>query len=73
MKLEKSVEVKVLRGFGSDTAGYRKWRRMWVELGKKLAAMPEWMRDIVLEDVETAIRSRVAVMEMIQQHARKPL
>ena len=71
--MEISVEVKVLRGFGSDTAGYRKWRRLWVELGKKLAVMPEWMRDIVLDDVETAIRSRVAVMEMIQQHARKPL
>jgi len=32
--------------------------------------MPKWMQEIVLEDVNTAIRNRVATMEMIQRSRR---
>jgi len=61
-----SVEVKTLEGFGRDAALRRKWMRMWDELGERVLKLPKWMQDIVLEDINTAIRNRVATMEMIQ-------
>jgi len=61
-----SVEVKPLEGFGRDAALRRKWMRMWNELGERVLKLPKWMQDIVLEDINTAIRNRIATMEMIQ-------
>ena len=51
-------------------ANRRKWMRMWQRLGERILKMPKWMQDIVLEDVNTALRNRVAVMEMIQNAKR---
>jgi len=39
---------------------------MWDELGERVLKLPKWMQDIVLEDINTAIRNRIATMEMIQ-------
>jgi len=61
-----SVEVKTLEGFGRDAALRRKWMRMWEDLGERVLKLPKWMQDIVLEDINTAIRNRIATMEMIQ-------
>jgi len=61
-----SVEVKTLEGFGRDAALRKKWMRMWDELGERVLKLPKWMQDIVLEDINTAIRNRIATMEMIQ-------
>jgi len=61
-----SVEVKTLKGFGQDAHLRRKWMRMWDELGERVLKLPKWMQDIVLEDINTAIRNRIATMEMIQ-------
>ena len=61
-----SVEVKTLEGFGRDAPLRRKWMRMWDELGERVLKLPKWMQDIVLEDINTAIRNRIATMEMIQ-------
>jgi hypothetical protein len=60
------VGVKTLERFGRDVALHRRWMRMWDELGERVLKLPKWMQDIVLEDINTAIRNRTATMEMIQ-------
>ncbi|HKZ93175.1 MAG TPA: hypothetical protein VJ249_01160 [Candidatus Bathyarchaeia archaeon] len=64
------AEVSVLDRFGRQAALRRKWLKIWTKLGERILKMPKWMQDIVLEDVNTALRNRVAVMEMIQNAKR---
>jgi hypothetical protein len=66
-----AVEVEVLEGFGYDRAVRRKWLKTWEKLGESILRFPKWMQDIVLEDVNTAIKNRVATMEMINNANRK--
>lgn len=66
-----AVEVDVLEGFGRDRAVRRKWLKAWEELGERILHMPKWMQDIVLEDVNTSIKNRVATMEMINNARRR--
>jgi len=63
---EMAVEVKVLENFGQEAALRKKWLKMWETLGVRILKLPKWMQDIVLEDVNTAIRNRIATMEMIE-------
>jgi len=65
-----AVEVSVLENFGREAELKKKWMRMWESLGKRILRMPKWMQDIVLEDINTAIRNRISVMEMIQNANR---
>lgn len=53
-----------------DPAFNQKWRRIWLELGERIRKMPKWMQDIILEDINAAVKNRVATMEMIIQHAK---
>lgn len=64
------MEVKVLEGWGREAALRRKWMRMWKRLGTWILKMPVGMQEIVLEDINTALRNRVAIMEMIQKSKR---
>jgi len=66
-----TVEVKVLEGFGREAALRRKWLRMWTQLGERILTLPQWMQDIVLEDINTTVRNRIATMEMIQNEKRR--
>jgi hypothetical protein len=68
--IEMAVKVSVLEGFGREAELKKKWLKMWESLGKRILRMPKWMQDIVLEDINTAIRNRLAVMEMIQNANR---
>jgi hypothetical protein len=61
-----AVEVKVLESFGREAHLRRKWMKTWKTLGERILKMPKWMQDIVLEDINTAVKNRVAIMEMIQ-------
>jgi len=65
-----SVEVSVLEGFSREAAMRRKWMKTWQKLGERIQKLPKWMQNIVLEDVNTALRNRIAVMEMIQNAKR---
>jgi len=65
-----AVEVKVLENFGREAELRKKWMRMWENIGKRILKMPKWMQEIVLEDINTAIRNRIATMEMIQNANR---
>jgi hypothetical protein len=65
-KMEKTdVNIEVLEGFGRDARFKRKWLQTWAYLGKRIVRFPEYMQTIILEDVNTAIRNRIATMEMI--------
>jgi len=65
-----AVEVSVLENFGREAELRKKWMRMWENLGKRILRMPKWMQEIVLEDVNTAIKNRIATMEMITNAKR---
>jgi hypothetical protein len=65
-----AVEVEVLESFGREAELRRKWLQMWERIGKRVLKLPKWMQEIVLEDVNTAIRNRIATMEMIQNANR---
>jgi hypothetical protein len=65
-----AVEVSVLENFGREAELRKKWMRMWERLGVRILKMPKWMQEIVLEDINTAIRNRIAIMEMIQNAKR---
>jgi hypothetical protein len=65
------MEVKVLENFGREAALRRKWLKTWETLGVRILRLPKWMQDIVLEDVNTAVRNRIATMEMIEYAHRK--
>ncbi len=69
--MKMTAEVSVLERFGREAALRRKWMKMWLKLGQRIMTMPDWMQEIVLEDVNTAVRNRVAVMEMIVNAKRK--
>jgi hypothetical protein len=68
---ELSVEVKILENFGREADLRKKWLKMWETLGVRILKLPKWMQDIVLEDVNTAIRNRIATMEMIENANRE--
>jgi hypothetical protein len=65
-----AVEVSVLENFGREAELRKKWMRMWERLGVRILKMPKWMQEIVLEDINTAIRNRITIMEMIQNAKR---
>jgi hypothetical protein len=64
------AEVSVLENFGREAELRKKWMLMWENLGHRILKMPKWMQEIVLEDINTAIRNRIAIMEMIQNAKR---
>ena len=65
-----AIEVSVLENFGREAELRKKWMKMWENLGKRILRMPKWMQEIVLEDINTAIRNRINVMEIIQNAKR---
>jgi hypothetical protein len=67
-----SVQVGVLEKFGREMELRKRWMKIWDKLGKEILRLPEWMQNIVLEDVNTAVKNRLATMEMIQNAKRNP-
>lgn len=65
------VKVKVLENWGREAALRRKWMQMWEKLGKRILKMPKWMQNTILDDINTAIKNRISVMEMIENANRK--
>ena len=65
-----AVQVKVLENFGREAHLRKKWMRMWEKLGRRILKMPKWMQDMILDDINTAIKNRIAVMEMINNANR---
>jgi len=44
--------------------------KMWDALGERILKMPKWMQNIMLEDINTVVKNRIAIMEMIQNAKR---
>jgi hypothetical protein len=65
------MAVKVLEDFNRETELRRRWLKTWETLGERILKLPRWMQNIILEDVNTAVRNRVATMEMIENAHRK--
>lgn len=65
------MEVRVLEGFGREAQLRKRWLKTWDKLGERILRLPRWMQDIVLEDINTAVRNRVSTMEMIENAQRK--
>lgn len=49
----------------------KKWMKIWDQIGDRILRLPPSIQDIVLEDINTAIKNRIAIMEMIQNAHRK--
>jgi hypothetical protein len=64
-------EMKVKEEFLREAALRSEWLKMWEAIGVRIFKLPEWMQGIVLEDINTAVRNRVATMEMIENAHRK--
>ena len=54
-----------------EEKGREEWLKMWKTIGVRLLKLPKWMQEIVLEDINTAIRNRIATMEKIENANRK--
>jgi len=65
------AEVKGLENFGREAELQKKWMKMWEKLGQRVLKLPKWMQNIVLDDINTAIKNRLATMEMIQNAKRR--
>ncbi len=51
--------------FSKQTELFQKWLSTWDTIGERILKLPEWMQIILLEDINTAIANRVAIMELI--------
>lgn len=60
----------LLNGLTRETALRKKWAKIWDKIGQRILQMPKWMQEIILEDINTAILNRLAVMELIQKSRR---
>lgn len=68
------MKVRLLalnRKLHAEKQAKKKWMKIWNQIGQRIVKLPKWMQDIVLEDINTAIKNRVAIMEMTQNANRK--
>jgi len=65
--MEGSFEVL---NFGRAAQLKRKWIRLWAKIGKRILRLPEIEQNILLEDLQVAIESRILVMERISNAKR---
>jgi hypothetical protein len=64
------VKVDVLENWGRESAMRKKWLKIWDKVGARILQFPKWMQVIILQDINTAIENRVAIMEIIQNAKR---
>jgi hypothetical protein len=63
-------EVKILENYGREMQLRKRWMEIWDSFGKRILKFPKWMQVIILQDINTAIENRIAVMEMLQNAKR---
>jgi hypothetical protein len=64
------MEVTILKGFGREGQLKRNWNKLWAEIGERIMRLPRREQDILLEDLHTAIQSRILVMERVNNANR---
>jgi hypothetical protein len=55
----------MMENYGQEAVMRKKWLEIWQTIAVEVLKLPTWMQDIVLDDINTAIKNRVTVMEMI--------
>jgi len=60
----------LLQELDRERALRRKWRQIWADIGERIVKMPKWMQEILLEDINTAILNRLALMELLQKSGK---
>ena len=43
----------------------QKWLNTWDKVDERVLNLPEWMQTIFLDDINTTVTNRIAVMELI--------
>jgi hypothetical protein len=71
MEEKKMEEIKEKEESCREAASRSEWLKTWETIGVRILKLPEWMQNIVLEDIKTAVRNRVATMEMVENAHRK--
>ncbi len=46
---------------------FKKWVDMWSEFETEFTVLPKWAQEITLQDIGTAVQSRIAVMQKAAQ------
>jgi hypothetical protein len=64
-------EAKDREDYCHEAAMRNQWLKTWEILGVRILKLPEWMQNILLDDINTAVKNRVATMEMIENAHRK--
>lgn len=44
---------------------FKKWVDMWKEFENEFTGLPMWAQEITLQDIDTAVQSRIAVMQKV--------
>jgi len=59
------------RKLHSEKEAKKRWMKIWDEIGSRILRLPPSIQDIVLDDINTAIKNRIAIMEMIENTQRR--
>jgi len=59
------ASVEILRRFGAETGEYKKRQKLWKQIGERILKLPEWQQTILLDDLLTAVQSRLIVFEKL--------
>ena len=46
---------------------HKKWVQMWCTVEDQVVNLPAWAQSILLDDINTAVQNRLAVMQKIQE------
>lgn len=63
-------QPKLSRKWQAEKQAKKKWVEIWEKIRNRILKLPEWMQKILIDDINTAIENRVAIMEMIQNAKR---
>jgi len=64
--LEEMKKRVAKKGFdmGPPTGHQIVWMRGWREIGRKILKLPEWMQEILLDDINVAVENRIKALEV---------
>jgi hypothetical protein len=49
----------------------KKWLQIWNEVSNRILKLPLWMQYIILDDINAAVKNRIAVMERVEKKVAK--
>ncbi len=55
-------KTELTQQYEKQAALRKKWMQMWEEFEQQFAELPKWAQEILLQDIGTAVQSRISVM-----------